>query len=76
MSSDLVPTGMSELDIYLTDRYTHEDDATPEDAASIRRKCSYIRTKWYFRGRSIHQIFHHGCLRSNTSSFRPYCLRL
>ncbi|PNP77848.1 hypothetical protein FNYG_08929 [Fusarium nygamai] len=58
MSSDLVPTGMSDLDVYLTDRYAPKDDAsqsaTPEeDAASIRRKCSYIRTKWYFRGHSI-----------------------
>ncbi|PNP78924.1 hypothetical protein FNYG_07789 [Fusarium nygamai] len=39
---------MSDLDVYLSDAYTHEDAATPEDAANIRRKCTYVRTKWYF----------------------------
>ncbi|QGI82669.1 hypothetical protein CEK25_009398 [Fusarium fujikuroi] len=51
--SDLVPTGMSELDIYLRDRYTPQDTtnqltSTPEEAADIRKKCSYVRKKWYF----------------------------
>ncbi|KAF5697249.1 hypothetical protein FMUND_15481 [Fusarium mundagurra] len=53
MSSDLVPTGMSDLDAYLSDRYTPKDDlsqsGTPsKDVADIRNKCSYVRTKWYF----------------------------
>jgi len=51
--SDLVPTGMSELDIYLKDRYTPQDTAnqstsTPGEAVEIRKKCSYVRKKWYF----------------------------
>ncbi|KAG5790821.1 hypothetical protein H9Q69_010116 [Fusarium xylarioides] len=53
MSSDLVPTGMSDLDVYLSDRYTLKDDASQlttssGGAADIRRKCTYVRTKWYF----------------------------
>ncbi|CVK98668.1 uncharacterized protein FMAN_08512 [Fusarium mangiferae] len=53
MSSDLVPTGMSDLDVYLSDRYAPTDSVDqlatpPEEAAAIRRKCSYIRKKWYF----------------------------
>ncbi|RBQ78655.1 hypothetical protein FVER14953_13191 [Fusarium verticillioides] len=53
MSSDLAPSGMSELDTYLSDRYTLENNARQlttgsEEAADIRRKCTYVRTKWYF----------------------------
>ncbi|KAI1009883.1 hypothetical protein LB503_011513 [Fusarium chuoi] len=51
--SDPVPTGMSDLDVYLSDRYAPTDRAgqlatPPEEVAAIRRKCSYIRKKWYF----------------------------
>ncbi|KAF5634192.1 hypothetical protein F52700_5912 [Fusarium sp. NRRL 52700] len=53
MSSDLTSNAMSDLDIYLTDRDGTKAAASkwansPEDWAEIRRKCSYVRIKWYF----------------------------